>query len=154
VIVPSGIEVPRQGLETKRFTAVNELMARLMLHDSGKFDYSLFALWTMRNALEYPLPYSADPRQNQPSLCSIPAAVRLVEIAGRLIYRWDHEFKHGPLEGRPGMGGLLWNGKHGFCRERWALWHSRFVDLSSEQWLDEEYRDGAKRAADIMSGIE
>jgi hypothetical protein len=147
------IETPRQGLEIKRFTTVNELIARLMLHDEKKFNYSWFALWTMRNALEYPLPYSADPRQNQPSLCSIPVAVRLVEIAGRLIFRWDHEFKHGPSEGRPGMGGPLWNGKRDFCRGRWDLWCRRFVDLSSEEWLDEEYRDGAKRAADIMSGI-
>jgi hypothetical protein len=51
------------------------------------------------------------------------------------------------------MGGPLWNGKRDFCRGRWDLWCRRFVDLSSEEWLDEEYRDGAKRAADIMSGI-
>jgi hypothetical protein len=148
------MEVPRQGLETKRFTAVNEPIARLMLHDEKKFNYSWFVLWTMRNALECHLSCSANPRQHHRSLCSIPAAVRLIEVAGRLIWGWDHEFESSISKGDPGGRGLLWNGKHGFCEERWCLWRTRFTELSSEHWLDEEYRDGAKRAAGIMLGIE
>jgi hypothetical protein len=152
--VQSGMEVPRQGFETKRFTAVNELIALLMLHDSRKFDYSFFALWTVRDALEYPLPCPATPRQHHRSLCSVPAAVRLIEVAGRLPWSWDQEFEYGPSKGNPGGGGPLWGRKRGFCGERWDLWRRRFGELSAGEWLDGECRDGARRAADIMKKIE
>jgi len=129
-----------------------------MVHDTTLFNYELFALWTMRDALEHPLHDSgvAQKRvksQCERSLCSIPAAVRLVEILGELMYFWDHEFEHSPLKA-PGDGGPLWSGKHGFCRERWHLWHQRFVELSRDVVLQRKDRDGARKAANVMSAIE
>jgi len=129
-----------------------------MVHDTTLFNYELFALWTMRDALEHPLHDSgvAQKRvksQCERSLCSIPAAVRLVEILGELMYSWDHEFEHSPLKA-PGGGGPLWSGKHGFCRERWHLWHQRFVELSRDVVLQRKDRDGARKAANVMSAIE
>ena len=81
-----------------------------MLRDVKLFRYDLFALWTMRDALEHPLSDSGPAQKNvksqrELSLCSIPAAVRLVEIIGKLMYSWDHEFEHSPLEA-PGGGDL------------------------------------------------
>jgi hypothetical protein len=112
----------RGGAEITRFTGVNALIGHLMLHNIKLFNYELFALWTMRNALEYPLADSGVASrkvkgQREQSLCSIPAAVALVEIVGELMYSWDHEFEHSALMA-PGSGGPLWSGKHGFCRER------------------------------------
>jgi hypothetical protein len=66
------------------------------------------------------------------------------------MYSWDHEFEHSALMA-PGSGGLLWSGKHGFCRERWNLWHERFVELSYDDGLEGWYREGAKNAANVMS---
>jgi hypothetical protein len=108
----------------------------------------------MRDALEYSLPCPANSRQHHRSLCSIPAAIRLVEVAGRLIWSWEHEFEYGPSKGNPGGGGPLWDGKRGFCGERWDLWRRRFGVLGAGEWLDGQCRDGARRAADIMLGIE
>jgi hypothetical protein len=145
----------RGDVEITRFAGVNALIAHLMLYDVKLFNYELFALWTMRNALEYPLADSTGPPkrakgQREQSLCSIPAAVVLVEIVGELMYSWDHEFEHSALMA-PGSGGLLWSGKHGFCRERWNLWHERFVELSYDDGLEGWYREGAKNAANVMS---
>ena len=123
-----------------------------MLYDVQQFDHRLLALWTMRDALEYPLPYTMDRSQHRRSICSIPAAVRLVEVAGQLIARWDRQFKQ-DSRSAPG-GGPLWKGKHGFCKERWQFWQRRFVELSTEDWLEEESRSGARKAADVMSRIE
>lgn len=129
-----------------------------MLHDMILFKYGLFALWTMRDALENPLPDSGPaPKkvkgQHERSLCSIPAAVRLVEVAGKLMYSWDDEFEHSPTKA-PGGGRPLWSGKHGFCKERWQLWHERFDELSRDDGLERKDRDGAREAADVMSAIE
>jgi hypothetical protein len=148
----------RGGAEITRFAGVNALIAHLMLRVVKLFNYELFALWTMRNGLEYPLADSgvAPKRakgQREQSLCSIPAAVRLVEVIGEPMYSWDHEFEHSALMA-PGSGGPLWSGKHGFCRERWNIWHERFVELSFDDVLEGKYRDGARKAADVMSAIE
>jgi hypothetical protein len=148
----------RGGAETTRFTGVNALIRHLMLRDIKLFPYALSALWTMRNALEYPLPDSGRaPRkvkgQREQSLCSIPAAVRLVEVIGELMYSWYHEFEHSPLQA-PGGGGPLWSGKHGFCRERWNLWLEKFVVLSCDDGLEGMYRDESGKAAVVMSAIE
>lgn len=112
----------RSGVEIIRFVGVNALVGYLMLHDLKLFNYELFALWTMRDALEHPLPvsgvaYKKVKGQHGRSLCSIPAAVALIGVVGELMFSWEHEFEHGPLQD-PGGGGPLWNGKHGFCRDR------------------------------------
>jgi hypothetical protein len=148
----------RGGAEITRFTGVNALIGHLMLHNIKLFNYELFALWTMRNALEYPLSDSGGAQkkvkgQREQSLCSIPAAVALVEVVGELMYSWDHEFEHSALMA-PGSGGPLWSGKHGFCRERWNLWRRRFIELSCDDGLEGKYRDGTRKAAHVMSAIE
>jgi hypothetical protein len=148
----------RGGAEITRFTGVNALIGHLMLHNIKLFNYELFALWTMRNALEYPLADSGVASrkvkgQREQSLCSIPAAVALVEIVGELMYSWDHEFEHSALMA-PGSGGPLWSGKHGFCRERWDLWRRRLVELSNYDKLEGRYREETRKAADVMSAIE
>lgn len=50
------METPREGVEVKRFTAINALIDHLMLYDEKRFDYQLLALWTIRDALEFLLP--------------------------------------------------------------------------------------------------
>lgn len=129
-----------------------------MRRDMKLFRYDLFALWTIRGALEQSLPDPGSAHRNvksqrELSLCSIPAAVRLVAILGELMYSWDHEFEHSPLQA-PGGGGPLWSGKHGFCRERWDLWRRRFAELSRDNGLEQGYRAEARKAANVMSAIE
>ena len=82
-----------------------------MLHDMILFNYELFALRTMKDALKHTLPGSEPAQkkfksQRERSLCSIPAAARLVEVLGKLVYFWYDDFEHSPLKASGGGGPL------------------------------------------------
>lgn len=128
-----------------------------MSHDEKRHDYSIFAFWTMRDALEDPLPNSLDQKQHARTLCHLLAAAKLVEIIGDKIFQWSHEPRDGPQEDL-GEGGPLFvevgSLQRGFCRERWAFWRERFLELSGGAWLSKEYREVASKAVVAMSTIE
>ncbi|KAI7082162.1 hypothetical protein KC356_g8578 [Hortaea werneckii] len=136
----------------RQLANLNILVAMLTKTRLRAFDFSLFALWTMRAALEIPADKA---RPDQPLEAWIPAAAAWISVTGDQVFNWDHEYPSGPLEGAPGKGGPLWQGKHGFCHERWQLWRSRFEYLGTQdQVLDAETRKIAKEAADRMAAIE
>ncbi|KAI7187126.1 hypothetical protein KC363_g6192 [Hortaea werneckii] len=136
----------------RQLADLNILVAMLTKTRLRAFDFSLFALWTMRAALEIPADKA---RPDQPLEAWIPAAAAWISVTGDQVFSWDHEYPSGPLEGAPGKGGPLWQGKHGFCHERWQLWRSRFKYLGTQdQTLDAETRKIAKEAADRMAAIE
>lgn len=106
----------------------------------------------MRAALESPLVH-VRPDQSLDSF--VPAAAAWIEILGTQVYAWDEEFEYGPLIGDGGVGGPLWDGKHGFCRGRWGLWRGRFGELAGgEGGLSEDVRAAARRAEERMGEIE
>lgn len=135
-----------------RFAAANILIGRLMLHDEKRFDYRLEALWTLRDALEYPILGNSDKQQLARLYRAVPAATKLIETIGQRIYQWCYESQGKPQED-PGPRGPLWKGDCGFCVGRWELWQKRFLELGDESSLSEEDRQGAKKAANTMSGI-
>lgn len=90
-------ELPSDGTEHKRFIAANELVAHLTVYDDKRFDYSIHACWTMRDALEYPLPSSGQ-EQHATTLCHLPAAMKLVEIVGHKICHWCYVSNDGLQE--------------------------------------------------------
>lgn len=134
---------------------MNALIAKLMTFDDKRFDYRDLMLWTFRTALEYA---AEEPNREAPGpdrrKCHILAAAELVKIAGHLIRHWDFEYEFGPLDGDPGAGGALWNGKHGFCKGRWELWKRRFIEVSFEEELSDEVRACAKTASETMSAYD
>jgi hypothetical protein len=134
--------------------AVSGLVATLIVYNEKQFDYQLSVLWTLRSALECPSWIGTQKDREQSLDCYVKAAAKVIEIAGRKIRRWDHEYEHGPLIGDPGSGGDLWEGKRGFCKERWELWRQRFVHLSGEDRLNEDVRNCARRAGEIMAEID
>ena len=138
----------------EHFVAVNALLATLFMHDEMKFDYRLFALWTFRSALECPSWIVMEGGGEESVECYVKASAKLVEIAGRKIRDWDHEFEYGPLKGDPGSGGDLWEGKRGFCRERWEFWRRRFGELWGGVGLGGEVRGWARRAGEMMAEID
>lgn len=136
------------------FINVNRFTALLMATEEPVFNYSWFALVTLREALETP-PKELPP--TAPLDTCIPAAAVWIEVLGVEIYEWDEEFEHGPLVGAPGRGGPLWNGKHGFCEDRWALWRERFGELARMEdvsGLGEQTRTTAREAELMMRQIE
>ncbi|OJJ35845.1 hypothetical protein ASPWEDRAFT_76201, partial [Aspergillus wentii DTO 134E9] len=123
--VPEGPQEHRQRaicdlINRDRFAAL------LMVTEEPAFNYSWFALIAFREALERPIKQldTWNPRE-----AAIPAAAAWIEILGVAIYDWEDDWS-GRVRSAPGRGGPLWKGKHGFCRERWALWRQRFGEIS------------------------
>lgn len=147
----------KNGLATRqaaidRFITMNTLIAQLMVRDAERFDYKIFMLWTLRSALEYTAE-TPEAGSQSPDFraCHILAAAELVKVSGHLICHWDFEVESGPLIGDRGAGGVLWDGKHGFCKERWELWRRRFLEVSQEEELSNEVGACAKTANEAMS---
>lgn len=144
---PARQNVPSSELITQ-FVNLNVFVAMLSKTRLPAFKFALFALWTMRAALEIP---TDEARPDQPLEAWIPAAAAWIRVTGDQVYSWDHEY---PRKA-PCKGGPLWQGKHGFCHERWQLWRSRFQFLGTQDHvLDPETRRIAKEAADRMASIE
>lgn len=160
LVVRDTDDSPNRQTAIDGFVALNALLAMLVVHDEKRFYYPLYALWTFRSALEYPVkPCPTAIREHfrlmqEPLEVFVPAAAKLIEIAGHKIVRWDHEYEYGPLVGDAGGGGDLWDGTHGFCRERWAFWRRRFGELGGEVGLGEGVRECASRAEEAMARID
>lgn len=133
------------------FVNANAFIARQHVTDLNCLDNSLLALWTFRSALEYP----GIQRDKMMGLdFFLSGAAVWIEIAGEQLYALEKEFAHGGNQGRPGLGGPLWDGMYGFCGERWALWRRRFGELADESELENELRDLSARAEARMKEIE
>lgn len=90
----------------------------------------------------------------------VSAALAWLEVVGDEIFEWKDEWEYGPYKGDRGGGGPLWNGKHGFCKERFKFWRERFGKIAREgevkrDVLDQEVtRAAAGRAEAITLRIE
>lgn len=113
-----------------RSAAANILIGRLVLHDEERFDYRLEAMWTLRDALEYPVLDSSSQQQFARLYRVVPAAIRTKENIGQEIRQWCHDLEKRQED--PGPGGPLWTGQRDFCIGRWELWQERFLELSDE----------------------
>ncbi|RDW81234.1 DUF3632 domain-containing protein [Aspergillus mulundensis] len=131
----------------------NKFVALLMATDDPIFaSYSWFALITLRSTLETPTE-QIRPAESLEAL--IPAAAAWIETLGVEIYKWEEEFESGPKVGARGKGGPLWDGKHGFCKERWELWRKRFGEVARmEGELPEGVKKVAQDAETMMKEIE
>ena len=127
---------------------LNAFAARLTTSQTA--DFSLYAIWTMRDALETPAAQTEDRTLDG----HVQAACAWVEHAGEFLYQCQESWEKDPLKGDPAKGGPLWEGKSGFCRERWSLWRERMGELSKEKDLQVETREAAKGAAERMGQLE
>lgn len=155
---PLGLDIPDEDPERTAFTSqflnINKLCAHLIdtRHPSFSHLVDLFALWTLRNALE-------EPDIQKPSEFPdvfIPAASIWIATAGAHLYRWEYNFPFGGRRGDPGRTGDLWRSRvrHGFCRERWEFWKWRLEELAVDEYLEVGLRLTAGEAAERMGAIE
>ena len=148
--VPSGPPDHRQG-EISKIINRDKFTALLMATEEPIFAYSWFALFTLRNALEIPT-YQMLPIHTLEEV--IPSAAAWISILGVEIYEWDEDLS-GYAGMRPGMGGPLWKGKHGFCKERWQLWRERFGEVARMSGeIGDDARTAAREAEQMMWEIE
>jgi hypothetical protein len=71
------------------------------------------------------------------------------------LYRQSRDLDAGPLDTDRAwlkVAGLLYDGKRGFCRDRWQFWKSRFSKLKGE--VDKEVANVVEQALDAMEKAE
>lgn len=79
----------------------------------------------------------------------LPAAAAWIDLAGKSLKQCEDDFP--PDRGaQPGKGSPLWEGRHGFCPERWSLWQKRFDELAADAQLEQSLREVARKAGEQM----
>jgi hypothetical protein len=148
--------------ERSAWTSYNYFLARLT--QEMLFDSSLFAIWTLNEALERN--YSDnDENRHKPATrvekfdAFVPAAAAWILGAGKALYEKDedvdpkHARKETKLEDLK-EGERLWPASARFSKERWAFWKSRFDQFSGMEEVEEETRKVASEAVETMETIE
>lgn len=152
VPLPGTTTPEERNAAVARTVNVNRFVALLVATDEPVFVADAwFALVTLRIALETPW---VQMRADEPLEAWIPAAAAWIELLGVEIYEWDEEYKAGVLVGAPGCGGPLWNGKHGFSKERWKLWRERFGEAARKEDEPDYIRRIAGEAELMMKEVE
>lgn len=108
--------------------------------ENDPFDYSLYALWSMRDALETDPPADVD---NGPAVRN---AALWVTIAGPVLQRMSSESKE--MSRNTGAAGAKFSQKgwKGFNPERWNVWKAGFEEARGSV-------EEAKAAADTMERL-
>ena len=143
---------PDYGRTREEWTRCNAFVARLATKHCKALDYEVYAVHTMRAALEEEL--HADELW-----MNVPGAVVWILYAGDFIFHSEREWGPAPEGGEPGhqgaaRGGTLWQGNTGFGRERWTFWRERFGAIVSREDVDEDTRSWAQRARRKMEDIQ
>lgn len=118
-------------------------------------DFSLYGLWSMREALEYDELGEHWPQatKNDRLDLEVSAAAQWIFYAGKEMFLFEHEYPSGGNKGARGKGGPRWPGKHGFCRERWDLWKVSFLEISADESASPATREIAQQAYEKMVTI-
>ena len=153
---------PDQSKCRSQWLNINAFAARITA-GSCAAEFSLFGLWSLREALEEePLQddawsrwAEADPDKILSKLDgSVPTAAQWIFHAGRALFTCEDQIEPSPNRGNPMKGGALWGGKSGFCRERWDLWKKRFEWVQGVTTLEASTKEAAKKAVEAMEQIE
>lgn len=140
-------------VEIDAWTNVNFFFARVTAE--GLLDLSMYAIWTMRQALEEEQQDDVEGTAAQKYNVYVPAAAAWVLGFGRTLYRKEKDLTPTDRKyGNPAKGGPLWKGKAEFSKERWALWKERFAVVSKMDEVSEKTREISKDALQAMERAE
>jgi hypothetical protein len=115
-----------------------------MTRDTEK-NFSLFLLWFAREALE-DCSWSHWPHDD----ASVLAFEGVVDVCG--VHMWRSDKDYGRV-GKGGDGERKWDGKSGFCKERWLFWEAGLLDIARDEARPVSVRDSAQRTATKMKSI-
>lgn len=135
----------RDVITVEGWTSLNAFVARLTA--ARVLDFSLYAIWSMRETLE------TDNRAETLEKI-LPASAMWVVYAGRQLHDSEQGWPAHPLRGNPAKGGPLWSGKSGFCKERWTLWKTMFKSITRRSDTNQATRGFAADAIKAMDAIE
>lgn len=129
---------------------LNKFTALLTATGIKSLDYSLYALWQMRNALEED---KFEHPENEDWLnLEVSAAAQWIFFAGEELFRFSEEDSlRGCEKHNNAPGGRRWKGSHGYSLERWALWTARFREISIDEKASPSTRELARQAFEDMS---
>ena len=137
-----------------KWLSIDALAARITAFQCDT-DFKVFGIWSLREALEDGSWEEDGPQEILSTLDgSVPAAGQWIFYAGRTIFACEDESEPSPRGGDPMRGGALWNGKHGYCEERWGLWKKRFEWVQGVVTLSASTKEIAKKAVAAMDQIE
>ncbi|KAL8411238.1 hypothetical protein RB596_000761 [Gaeumannomyces avenae] len=110
------------------------------------FDYSMYALWSMRDAFEEPSPN----QQAQDKTPAIKNAAVWLRYAGARLR--DLSMAGSNLPDRTGVAGDLHSDKNwkGFQQDRWAVWKNGFEAALDEDKIDAETREMIKKGMELV----
>lgn len=125
-----------------RITNKTAFLARLtaLSKEKDPFDFSLYALWALRDAFEEECPagYDAEP--------AIRNAAVWIEYAGKML--WKLAVGNREFRDRLAIPGRKFAGKpwRGFTEERWNVWRAGFEEVGSQAEAAEvEEAEGLKK---------
>ena len=140
-------------VEIDAWTNVNFFFSRVTAE--GLLDLSMYAIWTMRQALEEEQQDDVEGTAAQKYNVYVPAAAAWVLGFGRTLYRKEEDLTPTDRKyGNPAKGGALWKGKPEFSKERWALWKERFAVVSKMDEVSDKTRNISKDALQAMERAE
>ncbi|KAL4883350.1 hypothetical protein BJY04DRAFT_216649 [Aspergillus karnatakaensis] len=124
---------------------LNRFVAAMVASREEVFSsYASYALVTLHEGLERERPSihrhststAGSKEENRPNAKAwILASAGWIEVLGGKIYGWTEE----EWEWEAGVGIVLgtseplWNGKSGFCKERWVFWRERFGVIARDE---------------------
>lgn len=140
-------------IEIDAWANVNFFYARLT--EKGLQDLSLFAIWSMRTALENEQQDDAEGTAAQKYDVYVPAAASWIFGMGRALYTKEEDLTPTDRkQGNPAKGGELWKGKAEFSKERWALWKERLGVISKLDSVSDKTKNISRDALEAMERAE
>ncbi|KAL1742652.1 hypothetical protein HDZ31DRAFT_83972 [Schizophyllum fasciatum] len=141
----------------QRYLRLQRFLARTWA--AGLWPCADFALWMLRDALEYGPKEVTAWQRRFPRALIIEVAAQWAVFAGREMYACREVMgPNGNPEwprnaGAPGRGGPRWKGVDGYDPERWRLWKETFAKIA-EEGERENVRKAAREAAEAMAKVE
>lgn len=146
---------PEKTLSWKNLNAFLSLLWTCADFSDEAFDFSIFAIWSLRDTLE-------TSQSNEILSALLPGAAAWLnskESSGK-VFRCDKQWRAGNSGGTPARPGPLLNDfgisedeANGFSMKRWHFGKKRFSQLSQQKDVDEEARKAALDALNQMNSV-
>ncbi|QIX01920.1 hypothetical protein AMS68_007437 [Peltaster fructicola] len=147
-------DIPRAGphrdAQIERWKNLCRFQAVLTSTDVAVLSFRLFALWTLRECLEYPVEAHTVNEGDAAGVdldAKIPGAAMWPIVLGDKLQRWT-DAPGDRLKNNVGHGGPLWTGIADFSMDRLRFWKERFTYIAELPHLKTTTTELARSAAE------
>ena len=149
--------------EDAKWQNFNAFSAKIWAQDPGPSNVDVESIWPLLALVEALERVPQTPEaiaENKFSLVplstvsvNVVAAAQWVCIAGKQISRLRNEDVGESWKGALKTKGELWEGKEGYCQERWSFWIERFRVVSKLNGISEDGTSWAEKAIRKMEQV-